>query len=56
MKTNPEQATQNQYNILTSSDDALIPQIAVSFTAMARNLSHANIDFYLLHSGVNRIA
>lgn len=53
MRTNPEQGTQNQYNILTSSDDALIPQIAVSLNAMARNLSHADIDFYLLHSGVS---
>lgn len=53
MRMNPEQTIQNQFNILTSSDDALVPQIAISLTAMARNLSHAHIDFYLLHSRVS---
>ncbi len=48
-----EQAIQPQYNILTSSDDTLAPQMAISLTAMAKNLSHAHIDFYLLHSQVS---
>lgn len=41
-----------QYNILTSSNDALTPQMAISFTAIAKNLAHAHIDLYLLHSQV----
>lgn len=53
MRMNPEQIAQNQYNILTSSDDVLIPQIAISLTAIARNLSHASIDFYLLYSRIS---
>ncbi len=40
------------YNIVTSSDQTLVPQIAVSITAMAKNLAHARIAFYLLHSQI----
>ena len=40
------------YNIVTSSDQTLVPQIAVSITAMARNLPHAQVTFYLLHSRI----
>lgn len=47
------QTLQPQYNILTSSDDTLAPQIAISLTAMAKNLAHAHIDFYLLHSQIS---
>lgn len=43
---------QNHYNILTSSDNTLIPQITVSLTAIAKNLAHDVIDFYLLHSQI----
>ena len=50
---NLEQTGQLRYNIATSSDDTLIPQIAVSLTAMARNLKEAQIDFYLLHGQVS---
>lgn len=46
---NANQTTQNHYNILTSSNNTLIPQIAVSLTAMAKNLAHDFIDFYLLY-------
>lgn len=38
------------YNILTSSDNMLVPQIMISLTAIAKNLSHDIIDFYLMHS------
>ena len=41
-----------QYNILTSSDNNLVPAMAVSLTAMAKNLAHAYVDFYLLHSQI----
>lgn len=41
-----------QYNILTSSDNNLVPAMAVSLTAMAKNLAHAHVDFYLLHSQI----
>lgn len=40
-------------NILTSSDNTLVPQMAVSLTAMAKNLPHDFIDFYLLHSSLS---
>ena len=40
------------YNILTSSDNNLVPAMAVSLTAMAKNLTHARVDFYLLHSQI----
>lgn len=50
MNTEPLQPC--QYNILTSSDNTLAPQIAVSLTAMAKNLAHAHIDLYLLHSQI----
>ncbi len=49
---NLEQTGQLRYNIATSSDNTLIPQIAISLTAMARNLKDAHIDYYLLHSQV----
>lgn len=42
----------HHYHILTSSDNALVPQIAVSITAMAKNLAGDFIDFYLLHSQI----
>ena len=42
----------NHYHILTSSDNVLVPQIAVSLTAMAKNLAGHFIDFYLLHSQI----
>ncbi len=42
-----------QYNILTSSDNTLAPQMAVSLTAIAKNLAHAHIDLYLLHSQIS---
>lgn len=48
-----EQEGQIHYNIVTSSDEALIPHIAVSLTAMAKNLKEAHIDYYLLHSQVS---
>lgn len=35
---------QHQYNIVTSSDNTLIPQMAVSLTAMAKNLQNDFID------------
>ena len=44
---------QYQYNIVTSSDNTLIPQMAVSLTAMAKNLQNDFIDFYFLHSQVS---
>ena len=44
---------QHQYNIVTSSDNTLIPQMAVSLTAMAKNLQNDFVDFYLLHSQVS---
>lgn len=47
------QTGQFRYHIATSSDNTLIPQIAVSLTAMARNLKDAYIDYYLLHSQVS---
>ena len=40
------------YNILTSSDNTLVPQIMISLTAIAKNLSHDIIDFYLMHSQI----
>ncbi len=45
-------AEQNHYYILTSSDNTLVPQMAVSLTAMSKNLAHAHVDFYLLHSQI----
>lgn len=48
-----QQPTQNHYNIITSSDNALILQLAVSLTAMAKNLAQDFIDFYLLHSQIS---
>lgn len=42
----------NHYHIVTSSDSTLVPQIAVSITAMAKNLARDCIDFYLLHSQI----
>lgn len=47
------QAGQRRYNIVTSSDNTLIPQMAVSLTAMAKNLKQDFIDFYFLHSQVS---
>lgn len=38
------------FNIMTSSDDALILPLAVSLTAIGKNLPQDRIDFYLLHS------
>ena len=52
MREQAQQTQQNHYNILTSSDSTLIPQIAVSLTAMAKNLADDFIDFYLLHSQI----
>lgn len=53
MNTQPiSPSPQSHYNILTSSDNTLIPQLAVSLTAMAKNLACGFIDFYLLHSQV----
>lgn len=52
MREQAQQTQQNHYNILTSSDSTLIPQIAVSLTAMAKNLADDFIDFYLLHSRI----
>ncbi len=49
---NTTQTQHNHYNILTSSDNTLIPQIAVSLTAMVKNLSSDFIDFYILHSQI----
>lgn len=49
---NTEQNTRPHYNILTSSDNSLVPAMAVSLTAMAKNLAHAQVDFYLLHSRI----
>lgn len=40
-------------NIMTSSDDTLILPLAVSLTAMGRNLSQDYIDFYLFHSDIS---
>lgn len=45
---------QHHYNILTSSDDTLFIQIAVSLTAMAKSLQNDQIDFYLMHSQISR--
>ena len=45
---------QHHYNILTSSDDTLFIQIAVSLTAMAKTLSKDQIDFYLMHSQISQ--
>ncbi len=53
MNTVPLQGQPCRYNILTSSDNTLAPQIAVSLTAMAKNLAHAHIDLYLLHSQIS---
>ncbi len=50
---NLEQTSQPHYNILTSSDDTLAPQMTISLTAMAKNLAHAHIDLYLLHSQIS---
>ena len=47
------QTGRNQYNIVTSSDNTLIPQMAVSLTAMAKNLQNDFVDFYFLHSQVS---
>lgn len=41
------------YNIMTSSDDNLAPYVAVQLTAMAHNLSDADIDFFFLHTKVS---
>ena len=46
------QTVKHQYNIVTSSDNTLIPQMAVSLTAMANNLQKDYVDFYYLHSQV----
>lgn len=51
---NTESNQQGHYNILTSSDNTLVPQIAISLTAMAKNLAHAQVDFYLMHSRITR--
>ena len=47
-----EKGAQMNYNILTSSDNMLVPQIMISLTAIAKNLSHDIIDFYLMHSQI----
>lgn len=47
-----ERMEQHRYNIVTSSDNTLIPQITISLTAMAKNLQNKVIDFYFLHSQV----
>lgn len=47
------QTVKHQYNIVTSSDNTLIPQMAVSLTAMAKNLQNDFVDFYFLHSQVS---
>lgn len=49
---NIEQNIKNHYNIITSSDNTLVPQIAVSLTAIAKNLANDIIHFYLLHSNI----
>ena len=41
------------YNILTSADNVLVPQMAVSLTVMAKNLAYDFIDFYLMHSQIS---
>jgi lipopolysaccharide biosynthesis glycosyltransferase len=46
--------TEAQYNIMTSSDDNLVPYVAVQLTAIAQNLKTATVDFYLFHSRVSR--
>lgn len=51
---NSEVDLQHHYNILTSSDDTLFIQIAVSITAMTKTLSEDDIDFYLMHSQISQ--
>ena len=51
---NFETNLQHHYNILTSSNDTLFIQIAVSLTAMAKTLSKDQIDFYLMHSQISQ--
>ncbi len=43
----------NNYNIMTSCNDTLVPYVAISITAMAKNLKHDRIDFWLLYSRIN---
>ena len=51
---NSEVDLQHHYNNLTSSDDTLFIQIAVSITAMTKTLSEDDIDFYLMHSQISQ--
>lgn len=44
----------NSYNIMTSCNDALVPYVAVSITALAMNLKDDKIDFYFLYSRVKK--
>ena len=41
----------NQINIMTSSDERLMPQIEVQFEALMRNLSKQEVRFFLFHDG-----
>ena len=45
--------TPPRYHILTSCDDNLAPYLAVNLMTISRNLSSAQIDFYLLYSDIS---
>jgi len=40
------------YNIMTSCDEGLLPQLLVLLYSIGRNLNHAITDFYFLHRGI----
>ena len=41
----------NQINIMTSSDERLMPQIEVQLESLMRNLSKKEVRFFLFHDG-----
>ncbi len=43
-----------QYHIITSADNVLVPQMAVSITAMAKNLKNAHILLFAPQPGERR--
>lgn len=45
--------SKNHYNIMTSCDNGLINYVAISISAMAKNLKDDEIDFYFFHSRVD---
>lgn len=45
---------EQHYNIMTSCDEQLVPQLPVLLYSISRNLKDAKTDFWFLHRNISK--